>query len=56
MQSLLKGAVRSCSGRRVVGAGLILCTLQLWGQVPDQSSNLQVLPKDLGKRELLAAI
>ncbi len=36
--------------------GLIFSTAQVFGQIPDKFTNLQVLPKDIGKRELLDAM
>jgi tetratricopeptide (TPR) repeat protein len=33
--------------------GLIFSAAQVFGQIPDKFTNLQVLPKDIGKRELI---
>src|SRR5262245_26103230 len=56
MQRLLICVFRSGSSRMAMSVGLILCASQLSGQIPDKFTNLQVLPKDLGKRELLATM
>jgi hypothetical protein len=37
----------------VISVALILSASQVFGQIPDKFTNLQVLPKDLGRRELI---
>jgi len=37
----------------LLGFSLIFCAMPLFSQIPDQFKNLQVLPQEIGKRELL---
>lgn len=47
---------KSAAGIRAMLAILLISLAPGFGQIPDKFTNLQVLPKDIGKRELLDAM